>query len=452
MDFQKGLDNVLNGQSAMGHAWPGKPRAVSFPKDASVISALAQACDTLHADIKQSVGLQDDQSMSLFLAKMAVWCAKQGWNTAPDLTHGFNTVRVTLVDAITESPYMISDEKAGIAGILKKHHARAAQGIVRLRKTMMTDPNAPPHPIMDVGDYELVELLTPNHLKAESVSIGGTCCVGTNYNKTLLTQRGLQEGDEGSDDCLTYAIKIRSGKSRIFSLRRAGDNQSVATIEYDPKHQSIKQIEGNPTQISAQSPFFPALCLALSRFSDHNIPLNGAIVGLPDCPPNHILTTNGVLTPYKKDGLHAVLRGHITVHEGMTQDEVHALCRDPRLTIDITECSNDWLNAMLSERIEGTVKSSTEDATLLNHVQYMGGFDAVKAAALSLPALKDVGGSFYARDASTLTLPALQNVGGSFHAGKAESIIIHPAMTHRLPSHLRIGEGAPSRKPTSPHP
>src|SRR5262245_25205204 len=89
--------------------------------------------------------------------------------------------------------------------------------------------------------HQLVELTTPQHLKAESAALGH--CVGTLFNETALAAKGLKESDPAALHYLHYVMKMRHGESRVFSLRNPRGNPLV-TIEYDVKDEAIRQIEG----------------------------------------------------------------------------------------------------------------------------------------------------------------------------------------------------------------
>ena len=403
--MQQAVDNVLNGKTALGQAFNGA--RIPFTKNPDTRTALAHACEQLRHDIGRDLALDNDAALTAFIAKMAAYCAKQGWDTRNKLTRGLDPLRPTLVDALREAPHLLNG-KAGIAGILKKHYQTAAQESARLRKELINDPTAPPPALFTIGQHKLVELLTPRHLLKESAVLNH--CVGTSYNDVALAHKGLNVGEPGAEDCLTYAIKIRTGQSRLFSLRTPR-GMPLATIEYDVAVRRIVQIEGCPRKITANMPFFADLCRALYHLQNE-IDLSGGIAGLPlPDEKNTLLLANGTYVPYMS-GIPSenILAGTVRLHDAMGKEEVVRLTGCANLTLDITNQSNQWLDEHLSSTIRAGLYTKATTSLVLTQLCQAGKIAAEKVNKLILPALQK-SGNIEAESATTLSLPALQQAG-----------------------------------------
>ena len=215
--MDEAVSHVLEGKSAMG-AFTLSAR-VQFKREPDAIAALSRACEQLREDISTSVDLETDEDLTSFIVKLANYCCKQGWDTQDKLSSGFNAVRLDLVDALLEAPELLRS-KAGIKGILSRHYQRASQQSARLRKTLIDNPDhqAPPLEILNAGDCQLVELLSPYHLQQESAALGH--CVGTSYNDVVLAQKGLKKGG-----CVVI-------KDNVARLSPALDKEDMSVTRY----------------------------------------------------------------------------------------------------------------------------------------------------------------------------------------------------------------------------
>jgi len=411
MNWEQAVDNVLNGQTALGEEFAGA--SVPFTKDEYARKALAMACEQLGDDIKDSLALDDDEAVTAFIAKVAVYCTKQGWKTNDGVTLGLAFLRADIADALREEPESLTS-KAGIAGILKKHHRRAVQDSAALKKQRANDNDRAPEEKYRVGNHVLYELFSPAHLKDESRALSH--CIGTSYNAHLLKQRGLQRADPGAEFCLTYAVKIRNRQSRIFSLRTSA-GRSLATVEYDVHERRIKQLQGNPIRIPRRAPFFADLCEALYQLSK-DVDLSGGISELPD--PNKVnpfyasgalLLRTGKYHRYRSDmDLGDVLSGKVRVRETMSATELVKLAECANITLDITGCSNEWLNKALPATVKAHLFTNAKTPLLLNHVETLGVVTANCASQIAFPKVTQAG-HIESYAACHVAMPILEKIG-----------------------------------------
>ncbi len=381
-DFRRAVENVLSGSSAIAGA--GLKRPVNFSNDPAMQAVLIQACDNLARNI--GVAFQwDDQNLTLLVRRMAAGANMYEWGTADLLREGFGHVSSNLADALIEDPNALSKHQS-LPEILKAHDANAAQRIAALREMHVIDTKAPPPEVLAGGKYRLVELKTPQHLKDEATLIGGGCCIA-NFNTEALREHGLEESDPGADDYMNYAIKMRAGESRNFSLRDAGGG-AYATIEYNPKTKSIMQIEGNPRVISPDAAFFPALCEALCQLREH-IDLSGGIqTGLPK-EERHVLMRSGAFIPYGRHlALEDVLAGQVKITSDMSASEVQALAETSSLELDISDLTPQQMKDLLPEVIKEDLVYSGTEPLILDHVTEISNIQANAVTHASFQALQ----------------------------------------------------------------
>ncbi len=284
-----------------------------FPKEEGVCTAFLAAAQSLREALEgRNVALGPAPTRQL-LVKLGRFAGKRQWQMEEIAGQ-----IPTLADVIAEKAESLADPKVTLACLLRHHDMRNLQIAVKLRKELLADSKAdlPPDLLFWSSDqkYKFVECRTQRHLKEETAVLKH--CVG-------------------GDSLDHYLRKMRSGDSRIFSLRNAA-GVPCATIEYDTKAKDISQIQGNPRQISAEAPFFPALCETLSAFGKQNE--LRAIKGLPKGPAGQVLLSSGAWVA-AEEVTHAedILAGSLCVSNATSPDVLEKLCHSPRLKLDVTD-------------------------------------------------------------------------------------------------------------------
>ena len=432
MDFKKAVENiVIEGKTALGeNADFGH---IQFPKkDTQALSALTKAARTLATDIGAS--MEHDGRLTSLIIKLANHMSKH----SQDMMGSFEKIRIPLRDEIQSKPHVL-DSKKTINAIVKEHGQKSRQAAARLREELLQNPPETPPEILKAGAHTLHELVSPTHLKEETAILGH--CTGENYNSELLEEHGLEEGDPGADEYLTYMVKIRNKAMRIFSLRdEAGI--PVATLSYDIKTKSINQIEGsqlngNSKTVSAEDPFFSDLCEAIFSLKEQ-IDIQGEIKGFPALKDNNLILKTGKIIPYdyelirtspevsatmeqdkpttsgnniKPDrpniDLEEVLVGNIKLNEGMSTQEVQTLCAHTGMKLTIPTCPNEWLNENLPEEIKAQITLDTDQPIALDKVRIARNIYATHAKSFKANALKHAG-YILANEASHFEANALE--------------------------------------------
>lgn len=395
-DISKAVHNVLSGFEADGRAPLEKP--VAFTKKEDVRVAFVAVARELTNQLN-GAGLQlDPPQLTALTAKLARYATNKGWQRKDNIGQ-LNSILPTLADAVMEKPEDLLTDLS-VRGLINEHQRRSRQAAAKLHVVAREAEEPEEIALLSDPTYRIVELKTPRQLQAESAVLRH--CVGTMHNSAALTDHKLGPEDPGAEKYLHYAIKIRQGESRIFSLRENG--KPKATIEYDLRGQRIAQIEKHvdDRKIEGDEPFFPALCQGLGELMDH-IPI-GEIKGLPEAPDNQVLTRDGWWEDYAKVDLDKVLTGKVAVINETPQDELLLLCACPRLEIDVTKLGLSYLPPRVKASLYSDAKSF--DAPTLVEA---GDIDAPAAASFSAPMLEGAE-TIYAGRATSFSAPMLREV------------------------------------------
>jgi hypothetical protein len=397
---------------------------------AEVVGGIEAAC----------VPLQEKELIAL-IHKLAAHCQRAGWQDAgsiEELAHAAPAI----IDAVIGKPRMLT-ERVNIGGMLKGHLARTSQLAASSAKSISAHGKPPAVLLQLGGGCRLVELATPAQLEAESRALGH--CLGTMLNRRALAANGLKPGDAGASRYLHYAIRIRAGACRIFSLRNRLA-RPLATIEYDVRSEAIRQIEGSGGDLCASRPrFLPALCEALHRLSRElpvsDMPYLGQHLACYRRSEHYgiVLTRGGREAKASEVDPGDILTGKVDVDEHTPQPLLDRWAGVPSLTIDISRLSDC---SRLPARVRGTLASS-ERAIGIPHLESAGRLHFASAECVHLPRLRsfkemwapllrrfsagrlETAGRVYARWARSFALPARTEVkepsvpGGYQHGFRA---------------------------------
>jgi len=413
-DLSNQVANVLSGKSALNATPLKKP--VSFKKTSDSEEALVKAYTTLRNDLKDSIQADDDQQATALISKLASYASKKGWKSGEDIDKHLGAELPTIGDALRGNIKAITS-RAGISGILDRHTQQSRQAAADLRKNKMPDPMVGPELVFNVGDHKLVELKTPAHLRQDSAELGH--CVGTLYNENALEDKGLKKGDEGAEEYLHYAIKLRNGESRIFSLRDQNDTP-LATIEYKTDTKSIGQIDGARTidQIEGttminepKTPFFNDLTESIYQLGKQ-LDLSGGIDYLSPVGDNMILTRHGQ-QPYAESNIadeNEIYTGTIILTNDMDPKEIETLSRSSGITFRTDGLNSEEIDALLPSEIKASIQLSGETDYELKSLKKVGTITGRGVESLILPSLEEAG-TINVPDATTLEVPALEKSG-----------------------------------------
>ncbi|WP_372645892.1 hypothetical protein [Hyphomicrobium sp.] len=91
--------------------------------------------------------------------------------------------------------------------------------------------------------YYLVELMNSRHVHAEGVALGH--CMSWSLNQEALAKHGYPRPDTPEAmECLTYAMKIRYGELRLFSLR-GPENKPLMSLSFSVAARHIEEMRGD---------------------------------------------------------------------------------------------------------------------------------------------------------------------------------------------------------------
>ncbi len=327
MQIKSPVTAIFNQLTAGDH-----PR-LNFPRSSAQQQTFLTLAAHVHREAVRQIELDPYMETELVL-QLGRHCVKYGY-LKEDKIGAFMQTVPDLVEAIVTRPGYLHRSQS-ISSILNKHAQEKAQKAADLRRRFMAADNDKYRVTTlyeGVDGYRLVELHTPAHLKAETLVLKH--CIGSRHNLAALAQKGISPGSAQEDNYLQYAIKIRKGECRIFSLR-APDGMPVATLCYDKKSQSIIELEGDEPHMKRSSPHFAPLCRALAALQTQ-MPI-GKIHNLPPLMArNEYCTRNGDFGQITH-GLPAdMLYGSVVVPADISACALHALANNPRLLLNISE-------------------------------------------------------------------------------------------------------------------
>lgn len=215
---------------------PPHPQQLSFTKDEVAISRLAEVVECY----VNGRSLPDDDVRHL-LFKLAAWLIKKGAVQGAHVTPLVSSIFPALDLARSRSPEWLRS-KAGIGWAVRRFDEwrRAAASEAR-RNTI--EPRSVAHIGFAIGAVpsHLVELTNAAHVYAEGRAMHN--CMAWSVNLEAAKKRGdPAAGDPTFLECLTYAVKLRSGELRLFSARSAGTGHPVMTIGYMPRLKMVTEV------------------------------------------------------------------------------------------------------------------------------------------------------------------------------------------------------------------
>ncbi|MFA5957071.1 hypothetical protein [Hyphomicrobium sp.] len=215
---------------------PPHPQKLSFPNEFRAMFEIANMVEVLIGN--EGRELSDIERRHL-LFKLASWCSKKG-KVQPE------AIRLELkaiYDIVNYNLVMYPEWVTSQWGVslAKRRFNQYQNAALKLARAVAV---APPRvfTFKRPAGYRLVELTNGAQIHAEGRALGH--CMSWSINLDVMRQRGYPpNGDPEALECLTYAVKVRSGELRIFSLRdRRGI--PIATIGYDTREKTIRRMEG----------------------------------------------------------------------------------------------------------------------------------------------------------------------------------------------------------------
>lgn len=346
--------NILDGNPADG------THPVSFTKHTAVRTQFATiAADIIDRVRRSGTELTDEQRTAL-IRKLATHCNRVGWQQ-PQTIGELDRIAGLIVDAVIAQPYDLTEPR-NLQGMIRAHHARNG----RHHKRHATPANTRPIFIDQLpGTYTLVELTTPEELCGEGEELGH--CLAYDFNESALRIANLDKSNPRALNYLSYAMDIRNGRSRIFSLRdRLG---ACITLEYRTAQQVIAQANAHTDEkvpIEDQ-PYFPALCLAIDELR-RQIP----ITALPFAPPPHdqelVCTYDGRWALSRDIPANDVLFGVATLDDNTPQANIEFWADNPLLWLDISNLSD---RTRLPCQINASLKHAPREPWAVNDLPYL---------------------------------------------------------------------------------
>lgn len=349
-------------------------RPVSFTKHIAVRTQFATIAAGIIDEIRSSgTELADDQCAAL-VRKLAAHCTRAGWQQ-PQTIGELGRIASSVVAAAIADPGELTKPR-NLQGMIRAHHARAARQHRPHTVPVSTQPIYIDHL---PGSHTLVELTTPEELREEGEALGH--CLGTDFNESALQAANLRKSDPRALDYLSYAMEIRSGRSRIFSLRdRLG---ACITLEYRTADQVIAQANAHMNDKVAieDQPYFPALCLAIDELR-RQIP----ITALPFAPPSRdqemVCTYDGRWAHSRDIPAIDVLFGVATIDDGTPQANIEFWAENPLLWLDISDLSD---RTRLPCHIKASLKHAPRQLPTTNDLPYLEAVaDILDASSTSL--------------------------------------------------------------------
>ena len=209
------------------------PQHLSFPEDSAAIEQLANFTRIV---VTQTGVRLSELEIRHLLFKLAAWCSRKGTVLEPALSTELHRLLEPLQMVLCARPGWVTS-KSGVGSALRVF-AQWRQEAKKLARATYADP--PRIADVDWSGFYIAELTNAAHVYQEGSVLGH--CMAWSVNREVLAQRGFPSGDAALD-CLTYAVKIRSGELRIFSVR-SPDGAPLLTISYDPKSEILDRMEG----------------------------------------------------------------------------------------------------------------------------------------------------------------------------------------------------------------
>jgi hypothetical protein len=433
MVSRDGILRILDGRGGRG-LMPPPP----FTARAEVRVRFAEIAGDVVAGIESALPPLRQEQLVALVRKLAAHCQRAGWQDARSIEE-LARAAPRVVDAVIETPRMLT-ERVSLGGMLGAHAVRTGQRVAAHAKSTGAG-GRPPAVLAGLPDgCALVELGTPADLQAESRALGH--CVGTLYNAGALAAGGLEPGDASAARYLYYAMRMRAGACRLFSLRDAR-GRPLATIEYDTAGEAILQVEGRGGDLGAHRPrFFPALCEALHRLV-RTLPVTDMRCLWPSLwpclgpRPARLRRPGGCGTVLMRDGREAdasevdpadILTGRVHVDAATPQALLEGWAAVPCLTVDISRLADA---SRLPVHIAGTLASRRRGVGI-PHLETAGRLHLPSAECAHFPSLRAFG---------RMWAPLLKRLSAG-RLVRARTVYARRARSFVLPAHAVAEEPA----------
>lgn len=230
MDFFK---NILQGLVDGSHPLPAPhPQRLNFPNNPVAIESVALMTATLLARNDLELG---EGEVRHLLFKAASWCRRRGAVEEASIYTEMVRVWPDVEMALVGSPKWLTS-RAGISWTVRRNEQLRRELYFAARRNYVEPPRVAE--VHRLGFY-LVELTNAAHVHREGEAMGH--CMSWSTNLQVL-QKGNSAGGDDALSALTYAVKVRSGELRLFSVR-SPKGCPVLTIAYDPKEKAIVIME-----------------------------------------------------------------------------------------------------------------------------------------------------------------------------------------------------------------
>mgnify|MGYP000264649399 FL=1 len=222
------LQGLVDGTSPLPLPYPQK---LSFPNERPSISVLGRAVGRIVRIAELNF---NDLELKQLLFKIASWCSRRGAVNGISMVYAVAEAQAAIELALRRKPEWLAS-RAGVPWALKLMKRWTEEYQKRLREGYSEPPFVA---AMEDGAY-LVELTNGSHIHEEGEAMGH--CMASSLNLDALRKRGFPTGPEALE-CLTYAVKLRSGELRIFSVRKA-DSEPVLTIAYNCHEEIVSHLQ-----------------------------------------------------------------------------------------------------------------------------------------------------------------------------------------------------------------
>lgn len=214
---------------------PPHPQRLMFPNDADLIRELGQETEKLVAYARVKLSSTEAQHL---LFKLAVWCRQRLADDVFALRGEIDEIASSVSGELITNPRWLTS-KAGVGQVIG--YGKRFQQVRRKKARRGT---IEPDRICDVGgtsEFYLVELQNGRQVFEEGCAIGHS--MKWEFDWDVLDQREAEGEPHDKFECLSYAVKIRSGEVRLFSLRAVGW-EPLMSIGYSPQTQEVVHLEG----------------------------------------------------------------------------------------------------------------------------------------------------------------------------------------------------------------
>jgi hypothetical protein len=204
------------------------PQRLSFPNDDWALIEIAA--------ITAHIGghLPPDEVRHL-LFKQTAWCSKRGKTTRAAVNHELRLISLPIEMALSCYPKWVKG-RAGVGWAVRRYAdwLTAADKLACLSYEKPLRVGAVP---IENRTLDLVELTNAAHVHREGKSLEH--CMYWSVNHEALEKHGYPKlGSPQSLECLTYAVKLRHGELRIFSVHLPSGRPKM-TVAYNKKSKRV---------------------------------------------------------------------------------------------------------------------------------------------------------------------------------------------------------------------